>query len=61
MAASFIPTSSSSNLGQSIPGVSSSSKSPRIFIHCFPFVTPGLSPVFAEPFPTSLFIKVDFH
>ena len=29
-------------------------------IHCFPFVTPGLFPVFVQAFPTRLLIKVDF-
>ena len=57
--ASFSPTSSSSNFGHNIPGVSKSSKSFFSLIHCLPFVTPGLSPVFAVVFPTLLFINVD--
>ena len=58
--ANFSPTSSSSNLGQSMPGVSRSSKSFFSLIHCFPLVTPGLSPVLAVAFPTLLFMNVDF-
>ena len=57
--ASLSPTSSSSNLGHNIPGVSSSSKSFFSLIHCLPFVTPGLSPVLAVVLPTLLLIKVD--
>ena len=58
--ASFSPTCWSSNFGQRMPGVSSSSKSFFNFIHCLPRVTPGLSPVFAVTFPTYLLINVDF-
>ena len=29
-------------------------------IHCFPFVTPGLFPVFAQALPAYEFINVDF-
>ena len=58
--ASLNPTFWSSNFGQRIPGVSRSSTCLFRRIHCFPLVTPGLLPVFAQAFPASALIKVDF-
>ena len=48
-----------SNFGHRIPGVSSSSTVLLSLIHCFPFVTPGLLPVFAQALPAKEFINVD--
>ena len=53
------PVSGSSNFGQRIPGVSRSSRVLLNLIHCFPFVTPGLLPVFAHAFFAYEFINVD--
>ena len=58
--ASFIPIASSSNLGQSIPGVSRSSMFFPRRIHCLPFVTPGLFPTFVHAFLAYELINVDF-
>ena len=58
--ARFIPVCSLSNLGHSIPGVSKSSTFLLRLIHCLPFVTPGLFPVFALAFRHIELIKVDF-
>ena len=58
--ASRFPTSSLSNLGQRMPGVSKSSRSLLSLIHCFPLVTPGLFPVFAQAFPANELMNVDF-
>ena len=58
--ASLIPTFSSSNLGHRMPGVSRSCIPFERVSHCFPLVTPGLSPVFALFFPVRRLIKDDF-
>jgi len=55
-----IPTSWFSNLGHSIPGVSSISTFFPSLIHCFPLVTPGLLPVLALALPAKELINVDF-
>ena len=55
----FLPTSSSSNLGQSIPGVSNSCNALPTLIHCCCLVTPGLLPVCVILRFASLFINVD--
>ncbi len=60
ISASFRPTSWFSNFGHKIPGVSRSSSDLFSLIHCFPFVTPGLFPVFVHAFPAKELIKVDF-
>ena len=57
--ASLSPTSLSSNLGHSTPGISKSSKPSSSFTHCLPLVTPGLSSTFASLDPASLFINDD--
>ena len=49
----------SSNFGQSMPGVSRSSTCLLSLIHCLPFVTPGLLPVFVTALPANELIKVD--
>ena len=54
------PILSSSNFGQRTPGVSKSSKSFFVLIHCTCFVTPGLSPIFALFLFEMELIKVDF-
>ena len=58
--AKFCPTSSLSNFGQSIPGISKSSNPSFILTHCFPLVNPGLFPTPALFFPTILLISLDF-
>ena len=54
------PTCWFSNFGHRIPGVSRSSSCLLRRIHCFPFVTPGLFPVFAQALPAYALINVDF-
>ncbi len=56
--ARLTPTISFAKLGQSVPGVSSSSMLSSTFTHCFPFVTPGRFPVTVFPFLQRLLIKV---
>ena len=53
------PTNWSSNFGHKIPGVSNNSTFLFKRIHCFPFVTPGLLPVFAHAFPANVLMNVD--
>ena len=53
------PMVSSSNLGQRMPGVSSSSSPWSTVIHCLPRVTPGRSEALADFFLATLLIKVD--
>ena len=60
VAAKRNPTSGSSNFGHKIPGVSSNSRSSSKRIHCFPRVTPALSPVCATFLPTRILINVLF-
>ena len=57
--ARFKAHSSSSNFGHNIPGVSNKSILPARCIHCLPFVTPGIFPVFALFFLANEFISVD--
>ena len=55
-----MPTSGSSNLGQRLPGVSSSCSVESTVTHCLPLVTPGRFSTLALAPPEIRFIKEDF-